>query len=38
MGEAEVSPTHVQKQSREAAGYTVESIDLRVGVVTFQRL
>ena len=38
MGEAVVSPTHVQKQGWEAAGYTVESVNLEVGVVTFYRL
>ena len=38
MGEAAGSPTHVQKLSWEAAGYTVESVDLRVEVVTFCRL
>ncbi len=29
---------HVQKFAWEAAGYTVEDVDLRVGVVTFCRL
>lgn len=29
---------HVQKKAWEAAGYTVESVDLRVEVVTFCRL
>ncbi len=38
MGSSAASPSHVEKQAWEAAGYTVESVDLQVEVVTFCRL
>ncbi|MFT5685897.1 MAG: hypothetical protein ACI8RZ_006852 [Myxococcota bacterium] len=38
MGSSAASPAHVEKQAWEGAGYTVESVDLQVEVVTSCRL